>query len=134
MKVGIAGFSSCGKSTVFEWLTGVKPDPARSQHGQIGIAEIPDERLDWLSAHFKPKKHTPAKLEFLDTPGLLAGERRDNPRRLAILRDANGMLVVLNGYSESDLAAQLRRFREEIIFADLEIVTNRIDRLLAQLK
>jgi len=44
------------------------------------------------------------------------------------------MLVVLNGYSESDLAAQLRRFREEIIFADLEIVTNRIDRLLAQLK
>ena len=68
MKVGIAGFSSCGKSTVFEWLTGVKPDPSRSQHGQIGIAEIPDERLDWLSAHFKPKKHTPPSWSFSILP------------------------------------------------------------------
>jgi ribosome-binding ATPase YchF (GTP1/OBG family) len=134
MKVGIAGFSSCGKSTVFEWLTGVKPDPARSQHGQIGIAEIPDERLDWLSAHFKPKKHTPAKLEFLDTPGLLAEERRDNPRRLGILRDANGLLIVLAGFAGGDLAKELTNFREEMLFADMEIVSGRIDRLEDQLK
>jgi ribosome-binding ATPase YchF (GTP1/OBG family) len=134
MKVGIAGFSGSGKSTVFEWLTGVKPDPSRSQHGQIGIAEIPDERLDWLSGHFKPKKHTPAKLEFLDTPGLLSGERRDNPRRLAILRDAGGLLVVLNGFAAGDLAKELRDFREELLFADMEIVSGRIDRLDDQLK
>jgi ribosome-binding ATPase YchF (GTP1/OBG family) len=81
MKVGIAGFSGSGKSTVFQWLTGVKPDPAKAQHGQLGIARVPDERLDWLSAHFKPKKTTPATLEFLDTPGLLLSERRDNARR-----------------------------------------------------
>jgi len=134
MKVGIAGFSSSGKSTVFEWLTGVKPDPARSQHGQIGIAEIPDERLDWLSANFKPKKHTPAKLEILDTPGLLAGERRDNPRRLGILRDANGLLIVLNGFAGGDLARELTNFREEMLFADMEIVSGRIERLEDQLK
>jgi ribosome-binding ATPase YchF (GTP1/OBG family) len=129
MKVGIAGFAGSGKSTVFHWLTGVKPDPAASQRGQIGIAKIPDERLSWLSAHFRPKKTTPATIEFLDTPGLLATERRDNPRRLAILRDANGLLVVLNGFSGGDLAAELRQFREEILFADLEIVSNRISRL-----
>ena len=70
MKVGIAGFAGSGKSTVFHWLTGVKPDPAASQRGQVGIAKIPDERLDWLAAHFHPKKTTPATLEFLDTPGL----------------------------------------------------------------
>src|SRR5260370_22784378 len=134
MKVGIASFSGSGKSTVFEWLTGVKPDPSRSQHGQIGIAEIPDERLDWLSAHFKPKKTTPAKLEFLDTPGLLAGERRDNPRRLGILRDAGGLLVVLNGFSRGDLAKELRHFREELLFADMEIVSGRIDRLVGQIE
>src|SRR6516225_8260274 len=134
MKVGIVGFAGSGKSTVFQWLTGARPDPAKAQMGQTGVAKVPESRLDWLSAKFNPKKTTPAALDFLDTPGLLAGERRDNPRRLGILREANGMLVVLNGYSESDLAAQLRRFREEIIFADLEIVTNRIDRLLAQLK
>jgi ribosome-binding ATPase YchF (GTP1/OBG family) len=134
MKIGLAGFSGSGKSTVFQWLTGAKPDPAKVQTGQIGVAAIPDERLDWLSVKFNPKKTTPAKIEFLDTPGLLATERRDNPRRLAILREAGGLVVVLNGYSENDLAGELRRFREELLFADLEIVANRIDRLKDQLK
>jgi ribosome-binding ATPase YchF (GTP1/OBG family) len=134
MKIGLAGFSGSGKSTVFHWLTGAKPDPAKVQTGQIGVAAIPDERLDWLSAKFSPKKTTPAKIEFLDTPGLLATERRDNPRRLSILREAGGLVVVLNGYSESDFAGELRRFRGELLFADLEIVTNRIDRLKDQLK
>lgn len=134
MKVGIAGFSGSGKSTVFHWLTGAAPDPSRSQQGQLGIATIPDERLIWLSQHFKPKKTTPARLELLDTPGLLAAERRDNPRRLGIMRDAGGLLIVLNGFSGGDLADELRRFREEMLFADLEIVTTRIDKLGDQLK
>ncbi len=134
MKVGIVGFSGSGKSTVFHWLTGVKPDPSKSQTGQTGIARIADPRLDWLSAKFEPKKTTPATLEFLDTPGLLATERRDNPRRLGILRESGGLLVVLNGFNEPDLAGQLRRFREELMFADLEIVSNRISRLNDQLK
>jgi ribosome-binding ATPase len=134
MKVGIAGFSGSGKSTVFHWLTGVAPDPGRAQHGQIGIPAIPDERLDWLSAHFRPKKTTPAKLEFLDTPGLLLTERRDNPRRLAILRDAGGLLVVLSGFAGGNLADELRRFREELVFADTEVVSGRIGRLEDQMK
>src|SRR5262245_19660813 len=113
MKVGIAGFAASGKSTIFHWLTGAKPDPAKSQHGQVGIARIPDERLTWLSDLFKPKKTTPATLELLDTPGLLPTERRDNPRRLGIMRDAGGLLVVLNGFTEGNLAASLRIFREE---------------------
>jgi ribosome-binding ATPase YchF (GTP1/OBG family) len=134
MRVGIAGFSGSGKSTVFHWLTAVAPDPARSQQGQVGKPAIPDPRLDWLSAHFKPKKTTPAQLEFLDTPGLLAEERRDNPRRLGIMRDAGALLVVLAGYSGGDLADELRRFREELLFADLEIVAGRVDKLGDQLK
>ncbi len=129
MKIGLVGFSGSGKTTVFQWLTGVKPDPAKAQFGQTGHAKIPDARLDWLSAKFNPKKTTPAAVDFLDTPGLLATERRDNPRRLGILRESGGLLVVLNGFNEDDPAGQLRRFREEIVFADLEIVTNRIDKL-----
>jgi ribosome-binding ATPase YchF (GTP1/OBG family) len=134
MKVGLVGFAGSGKSSVFQWLTGVKPDPSKSQTGQTGIAKIPDPRLDWLSAKFQPRKTTPATIEFLDTPGLLPTERRDNPRRLGILRESGGLLVVLNGFNEPDLAGQLRRFREELIFADLEIVTNRISRLDDQLR
>jgi ribosome-binding ATPase YchF (GTP1/OBG family) len=134
MRVGIAGFAGSGKSTVFHWLTGVKSDPAKAQQGQLGKPDIPDERLDWLSAHFKPKKTTAGKLEFLDTPGLMSDERRDNPRRLAILRDCGGLMVILSGHSNSNLADELRRFREELLFADLEVVLNRIDRLKDQLK
>jgi ribosome-binding ATPase YchF (GTP1/OBG family) len=134
MKVGIVGFAGSGKSTVFQWLTGVKPDPAKAQLGQPGKARIPDPRLDWLSAQFNPRKTTPADLEFLDTPGLLPTERRDNPRRLGILREAGGLVVVLNGFNEGDLAGQLCRFRQELVFADLEIVTNRIGKLEDQLR
>ncbi len=129
MKVGLVGFAGSGKSTVFQWLTGARPDPARSQVGQTGVAKLPDPRLDWLSDKFRPRKTTPAALDFLDTPGLLATERRDNPRRLGILREAGGLAVVLNGFGEPDPAGQLRRFREEVMFADLEIITNRIAKL-----
>jgi ribosome-binding ATPase YchF (GTP1/OBG family) len=134
MKIGIAGFSGCGKSTVFQWLTGDAPDPARAQQGQIGNPHVPDPRLTFLSSLFNPKKTTQTRMELLDTPGLHPTERRDNPRRLAILRDANGLLVVLNGFSGGNLNDELRRFREELLFADLEIVTNRIEKLKDQLK
>src|SRR5207237_3177608 len=67
MKVGIAGFSGSGKSTVFHWLTGAAPDPSRSQQGQLGIATISDDRLTWLSQLFQPKKTTPDKLASLNT-------------------------------------------------------------------
>jgi ribosome-binding ATPase YchF (GTP1/OBG family) len=134
MKIGIAGFSASGKSTVFQWLTAAKPDPSKSQHGQVGVAKVADERLGWLAAQFKPKKTTPTTLEFLDTPGLLPTERRDNPRRLGIMRDAFGLVIVLGGYSAGDLAKELRGFREEMLFADLEIVTTRIGKLEDNLK
>jgi ribosome-binding ATPase len=135
MKVGLVGFSGSGKSTVFQWLTGETPDPAKVQQGQVGMADVPDERLDKMTPHFKPKKGTKyAAIAFLDTPGLMLGERKDNPRRLGILREANGLLVVLDGFSATNLVEQLTRFREELVFADLEILDNRTDKLNQQMK
>lgn len=134
MKVGIAGYSGSGKSLTFQWLTGVQPDPSKAQHGQVGIAKIPDERLDWLSAQFHPKKTTFTTLEMLDTPGLLLDDRKDNARRLGIMRDAGALLVVLNGFGGGDLVRELKNFREELIFADMEIVGGRMGRLEEQLK
>lgn len=136
MKIGIAGFSGSGKSTVFQWLTGTQPDPAKVQSGQTGNAKIPDTRLDWLYNHFQPKRKEPvyASIDFLDTPGLLLEERRDNPRRLSIMREAGGLLIVLTGFGPGNPAEELRRFREELVFADLEIVTKRIGKLEDQIK
>lgn len=132
MKVGIVGFSQSGKSTLFTALTGVAADPSAAMKGQLGIAKVLDQRLDFLADMFKPKKKTPATVEFVDTPGLLRGEKGDNPQRLATLRNADGLLVVLDAFqTNEDPAAQLRHFREELLFADLEVVANRIGKLEA---
>lgn len=134
MKMGLVGYAGSGKSTVFEWLTGEKPDPSKVQQGQTAMADVPDERLAVIAAKIKPKKTTYTKVAVLDTPGLMLDERKDNARRLGIIREANGMVIVLDGFSRTDFADQLRRFREELQFADLEIVGNRITKLDAQLK
>lgn len=135
MKVGIVGFSQSGKSTIFEALTGVAPDPAAAMKGQLGIAKVADARLDILSDMYHPKKKTPASVEFVDTPGLIRGEKGDNPQRLATLRNADGLLIVLDGFStDEDPARQLTLFREELLFADLEVVANRVGKLEATSK
>jgi ribosome-binding ATPase YchF (GTP1/OBG family) len=134
MKMGLVGYAGTGKSTVFEWLTGEKPDPSKVQQGQTAMADVPDERLAKIAAIIKPKKETYTKVAVLDTPGLMVDERKDNNRRLGIIREANGMVVVLDGFSRTDFAEQLKKFREELLFADLEVVSNRVPKVEAGLK
>ncbi len=131
---GIVGFAGSGKSTLFHLLTGARPDPGKIHSGQVGIATLTDPRLDHLAALHKPKKVTPATVEFLDTPGLMPGSHADNPQRLALIREGDALLVVLNGFSGGDPAAELSAFRDEILFADLGVVTSRVERLEASLK
>lgn len=134
MKMGLVGYAGTGKSTAFEWLTGEKPDPSKVQQGQTAMADVPDERLAKIAAFLKPKKTTYTKVAVLDTPGLMVGERKDNNRRLGIIREANGMVVVLDGFGRTDFADQLKKFREELLFADLEVVSNRIPKIEAGMK
>jgi ribosome-binding ATPase YchF (GTP1/OBG family) len=134
MKMGLVGYAGTGKSTVFEWLTGEKPDPSKVQQGQTAMADVPDDRLAKIAALIKPKKTTYTKVAVLDTPGLMIGEQKDNARRLGVIREANGMVIVLDGFSRTDFAVQLAKFREELLFADLEIVSNRVPKVEAGLK
>jgi GTP-binding protein YchF len=134
MRVGIVGFAGGGKSTLFQLLTGTRPDPAKIHSGQVGVATLSDPRLTFLASLHKPKKVTPASVEFLDTPGLLAGTHADNPQRLALIREGDALLIVLNGFAGTDPAAQLSAFRDEMLFADLDVVTSRVERLEASLK
>src|SRR3954453_20077491 len=134
MRAGLVGFSGSGKSTVFQLLTGATPDPGKVHSGQVGIATLSDPRLDFLAAMHKPKKVTPATVEFLDTPGLMPGTHGDNPQRLALIREGDALLIVLGAYAGGDPAADLAAFRDEILFADLVVVANRVERLEASVK
>jgi GTP-binding protein YchF len=134
MRVGIVGFASSGKSTLFQLLTGARPDPGKIHSGQVGVATLADPRLTYLAELYKPRKVTPASVEFLDTPGLFAGSHADNPQRLALIREGDALLVVLNGFGGGDPAAELTAFRDELLFADLEVVSSRVLRLEASLK
>src|SRR5271168_628121 len=129
MRVGIVGFAGSGKSTLFELLTGTRPDPGKIHGGQVGVAALSDPRLDYLAALHNPKKVTPATVEFLDTPGLMSGSHADNPQRLALIREGDALLIVLNGFTGADPATQLAAFRDELLFADLTVVTSRAERL-----
>ena len=79
---GIVGLPNVGKSTIFSAFTATPADraiyPFSTTEANVAVVNVPDPRLDWLSAQFKPKKTTPAAIEFLDTPGLMPSERRDN--------------------------------------------------------
>ncbi len=66
MKMGLVGYAGSGKSTVFEWLTGEKPDPSKVQQGQTAMADVPDERLAKIASILKPKKPTYTKVAVLD--------------------------------------------------------------------
>jgi ribosome-binding ATPase YchF (GTP1/OBG family) len=134
MRVGLVGFAGGGKSTLFQLLTGATPDPGRIHSGQVGIATLTDPRLDFLAELHQPKKVTPATVELLDTPGLMPGTHGDNPQRLALIREGDALLIVLGTFAGGDPASDLAAFRDEILFADLSVLTNRAERLEASVK
>lgn len=134
MRAGLVGFAGTGKSTLFQLMTGVAPDASKVHSGQVGVAVLNDPRLDFLAAMHKPKKVTAATVEILDTPGLLPGTHGDNAQRLALIRQGDALLIVINGFTANDPAAELTAFREEALYADLGVVTNRVERLEADVK
>jgi ribosome-binding ATPase YchF (GTP1/OBG family) len=85
MKIGLVGYQGSGKSALFEWLTGVRSDPAQAHTSQSAMAAVPDDRIDPLCKIYSPKKVTLAALEIVDTPGL-ARDHEGNAARLALIR------------------------------------------------
>jgi len=129
MRIGIVGYQGSGKSTVFELLTGVKPDIGKAHTGQLGTAIVPDERFDRLVEMYRPKKESPAQIELFDTPGLSRGEQAGNAKRLGIIREANALVHVVGAFTGSDPVADVEAFVTDLVLADLQVVTNRIERL-----
>lgn len=133
MQIGLVGYQGCGKSTLFHWLTGVAPDPALAHSGQSAMAALPDPRLEELRKLYDAKKVTPAALEIMDTPGL-SRSHQGNAAKLAVLRDVGCLVLVAPAFGGADPAAELQSFREDLILADLEIVTGRMERVQESLR
>lgn len=129
MKAGLVGYQGGGKSTVFELLTGEKADAAKAHTGQLGVATLPDPRFERLVELYQPKKATPARIELLDTPGLSRTEQQGNAQKLGIIREAAALVHVIGWFAGADPLAEVASFEEDLVLADLQVVSNRISRL-----
>ena len=116
-----------GKSTLFTLLTGQAPD-TRHDAVTTGMATVPDDRLDRLSALFHPKKHTPATIRYVDVPGIPAEHGREGSLNISELRTMDVLMVVVRAF-ESDVVPHpllsvnpirdLERIEEEFLLQDL---------------
>jgi ribosome-binding ATPase YchF (GTP1/OBG family) len=133
MKIGIVGYQGSGKSTLFHWLTGVPADPAQAHTAQSAMAQVPEPRVAGLCAIYKPKKVTLAALELVDTPGL-SRDHAGSAAKLALIRESGCLLVVVEAFGGANPAADLRNFEDDLLIADLDLVSNRLERLRESVK
>jgi GTP-binding protein YchF len=137
MEFGILGLELSGKTVLFSLLTGHATAAApHKREAHVGVAHVPDARLDTLTAMFKPKKHTPATVKFVDVPGVTKGG--SSSLNLPELRQMDGLAAVVRAFASDavphpdgtvDPARDLELLETEMLLADLSVVTNRLDRV-----
>jgi len=141
MKIGLVGLSKSGKTSLFNLLTGQRL--ATSSFGasrgemHVGVARVPDERVDRLSGLFNPKKTTYASFEVVDLAGIEKGERQGLDAKE--FRNADALLHVVRAFPDAAGGAATPRadiadLETELILADLEVVERRLERLEASIK
>src|ERR1700704_94239 len=138
MKTAIIGLPMTGKTSLFTILTGVH-ESARvgSMETRVGVAKVPDPRLEALAKIFEPPKVTYATVEYLDFPAISKEALRD-PSYLASLRVVDALAHVVRVF-ESDTVPHekgsvdpMRDFDDvdmELILSDLVVVEKRMERV-----
>jgi GTP-binding protein YchF len=144
LRAGLIGFPSSGRTALFQLLTSAKEARAGKGDANVGVARVPDDRLDRLTALFNPKKRVPATVEFADiasAPGSKAGAQA--LLDVAPFRNADALLHVVRMFRDPsvphpagsvDPARDVRLMEDEVILADLGVVERRLERLERDLK
>ena len=141
MKVAFVGPPQSGKTTLFRAVTGQFEDPTHGVQERVAVVKVPDPRLDFLAELYKPKKYTPATIEVVDVPGfsqVTAQQQAEFRRHIPSLKLCDALVAVVRAFDNPNVAAyrdrvdpraDLEELHAELIFADLETVANRIEKL-----
>ncbi len=143
LHAALIGFSSTGKSTLFQLMTSAKDVPRG--HGRtetsVGMSKVPDPRLDRLTAMYNPRKRVPATIEFTDIIAP-AGTTASALVDVAGYKNADALVHVVRAFHDdamphpagSNPARDAQAMEDELILADLGVVERRLERLDRDLK
>jgi len=145
LSCGIVGLPMVGKTTFFNLLTnaGIKTSAFYSGKTEtnINIATVPDDRVEFLSQMFHPKKTTYAQIKFVDVPGLVRGSSKGKGTGnefLSAVRDADALVHILRAFENKqvlhvddtiDIMRDLETVNMELLFADLQLIETRLTRI-----
>ena len=138
MKTAIIGLPMTGKTSLFTILTGAHQE-ARigSTSARMGVAKVPDARLDALAKLFEPNKLTHAAVEYVDMPAVSKESLRD-ASYVASLRVVDAFAHVLRLFEDDtvphekgsvDPLRDLEDVETELILSDLVVIEKRLERL-----
>ncbi len=150
MKIGIVGLPNVGKSTMFNSITKAGAEcanyPFCTIEPNVGVVGVPDERLDELTKMYNPQKTTHAVIEFVDIAGLVKGASKGEGlgnKFLSHIRETDSICEVVRCFDDSNVVhvdgsvdpiRDIETINLELIFADIETVTKRIDKARKNLK
>ncbi|MEZ5397744.1 MAG: redox-regulated ATPase YchF [Bryobacterales bacterium] len=143
MRTAIIGLPQVGKTSLFTILTGVSSEgKIGSMKAQVGVAKVPDKRLDKLAELFEPPKVVHATVEYADMPAL-SREALADPAYIGSLRTVDAFAHVLRLFEDDtvmhiegtlDPKRDWDAMEAELILADLQVVENRLERVAKDAK
>ncbi|HLW87150.1 MAG TPA: redox-regulated ATPase YchF [Terriglobales bacterium] len=144
MKTGIIGLPQVGKTSLFRILTKANLSEhaySNPREAHVGVAKVPDDRLDRLAALYNPKKLTHASVEYVDV-GAIGQEALKETAYLGNLRTVDALAHVVRVFDDPsiphvgpvDPLRDIKNVEFDLMVSDLGQIEKRLERLEKDLK